>query len=140
MTKTGVLAENWNVFVRYIEENRLDRMDYQYINSHLDLRGRTGEIIALGMWWRNPAYRNESFVRYLEDLIICSRITVKHRIAPKERLWKTLTRADAWIYVSASSEEEALEKIATGDYERVEYDHPDDPEPWCKAVFSADVV
>lgn len=140
MARIGVLAENWIVFRRYINENKLNPNEYDYINSHLDIRGRTGEIIALGMWWRNPAYRNEAFVRDLEGSITCSRITVKHRIAPKERLWKTLTRADAWIYVRASSEEEALEKIATGDYERVEYDHPDDPEPWCKEVFSADEV
>lgn len=84
MKITPVLAENYEVFVRFIKEQNLNIGHFAYISHYEGIKGYRGLIITVSRYWRNPNY-NADFFSCLEDMSKIGHVSVI------KGLWSTVT-------------------------------------------------
>lgn len=59
MRTMPILAENYRIFRRFIEEHNLNVGHFAYIQTSDNIRGHRGVILAIGRWWINDAYNSD---------------------------------------------------------------------------------
>ncbi|HDR8454007.1 TPA: hypothetical protein QC364_000799 [Bacillus cereus] len=65
MKITPILAENYDIYRKFISEKNLNLRHFAYISNKDNLQGYQGLIITIGRWWRNKSY-NADFHDSLE--------------------------------------------------------------------------
>ena len=92
MAEVHVLAENIDVFNRFIIDSKGAKKHFDYIESYNSLFGRRGVVLLVGRWWRNPNYRNDFFVEELNSKILSGLFSVVNVSLKNEEISDLLYR------------------------------------------------
>lgn len=73
--KTPVLAQDMHSYQKFLESKGLDPKHFKYVYLEESIRGVRGLVLAVGDYWRNPAY-TAKFHEYLKCQVKAGHVSV----------------------------------------------------------------